>query len=80
MCRTMSQLRITTPATSGQSQQQTAIVEFRKVLLTRCQREFEKDRQNEEVLSKLRQKLEEATTPVREQLYRFYKTDYLFVI
>ncbi|CAK8692845.1 unnamed protein product [Clavelina lepadiformis] len=62
MCRTMSQLRITTPATSGQSQQQTAIVEFRKVLLTRCQREFEKDRQDEEVLSKLRQKLEEATT------------------
>ncbi|XP_076817515.1 eukaryotic translation initiation factor 4 gamma 3-like isoform X2 [Clavelina lepadiformis] len=67
MCRTMSQLRITTPATSGQSQQQTAIVEFRKVLLTRCQREFEKDRQNEEVLSKLRQKLEEATTPETKQ-------------
>ncbi|CAK8692844.1 unnamed protein product [Clavelina lepadiformis] len=67
MCLTLSQLWsncrviVDIPGTSVQFQQQTAIVEFRKVLLTRCQREFEKDCQNENVLSKLRQQLEEAT-------------------
>jgi len=65
MCRTMSQFKVSTPAPSGQGGAvQTATVEFRKVLLTRCQREFEKDRANEDKLSDLRKKVEEAKTPV----------------
>ena len=65
MCRTMSQFKVMTPAPSGQGGAvQTSIVEFRKVLLTRCQREFEKDRANEDKLSDLRKKVDEAKTPV----------------
>uniref|UniRef100_H2ZK86 Eukaryotic translation initiation factor 4 gamma 3 n=1 Tax=Ciona savignyi TaxID=51511 RepID=H2ZK86_CIOSA len=55
MCRTMSQFRAPTPPR--------ATFEFRKILLTRCQREFEKDRTNEEVLEELKTKIENASTP-----------------
>ena len=55
MCRVMSsnQLRV---EKAGQQ----PVLEFRKVLLTRCQKEFEKDKSNEEKLQKLRDDLEAA--------------------
>nr|CAB3241855.1 eukaryotic translation initiation factor 4 gamma 3 [Phallusia mammillata] len=57
MCRTMSQVRIATSSAANPG----STVEFRKILLTRCQREFEKDRANEEALKVLREKFENAS-------------------
>lgn len=69
MCRVMSQFKVstqnTTAAQVAASNPQSSTVEFRKVLLTRCQREFEKDRTNEDLLGDLRKKMEEAKTAVR---------------
>ena len=62
MCRTMSQFKVVVPSAAGGKPG--APVEFRKLLLTRCQREFEKDRSGETALSDLRKKMEEAKTPV----------------
>ena len=69
MCRVMSQLRVTAPAEEGGNQNQGPItpkpvVEFRKVLISRCQKEFEKDRTSENALSDLRKKVDDATTEV----------------
>jgi len=71
MCRTMSQFRVTTPS-ANQSGAPQSTVEFRKILLTRCQREFEKDRANEDALSKLREKLAAAATPVSVTVTRLF--------
>ena len=69
MCRVMSQYRVSAPGgeggNSGQGPATSQVVVFRKVLLTRCQKEFEKDRTSETNLIKLRQKVEEAKTEVR---------------
>ncbi|CAK8671077.1 unnamed protein product [Clavelina lepadiformis] len=62
VCRMMAPYTITIPSTPNQSQQQTTTLEFHKFLLTRCEHEFEKHRQDDDVLVKLRQKLKEATT------------------
>ena len=58
MCRVMSQYRVTGLAGEGAASQ--PVLVFRKVLLTRCQKEFEKDRASENELSDLRKKLAEA--------------------
>ena len=64
MCRTMSQFKLMVPGAASQGGAPTGTVEFRKVLLTRCQREFEKDRTAEDKLSDLRKKVEEEKNPV----------------
>jgi len=67
MCRVMSQHRAPAGEGANQNQGPTAsqtVVVFRKVLLTRCQKEFEKDRTSENVLSKMRKKLDDAKTEV----------------
>nr|XP_026694997.1 eukaryotic translation initiation factor 4 gamma 1 [Ciona intestinalis] len=64
MCRMMSQFRVSSAPGSGSN-----TFEFRKILLTRCQREFEKDRTNEEALNALKVKIENAEKPeVKQQL------------
>ncbi|XP_076820846.1 uncharacterized protein LOC143466115 [Clavelina lepadiformis] len=64
VCHMMSQILTTTPSPSASDkyQEQTRKMEFRKLLLMRCQRKFEKNRQKEGILNKLRQKLENATS------------------
>ncbi|XP_078483479.1 eukaryotic translation initiation factor 4 gamma 3-like [Ciona intestinalis] len=65
MCCMMSQFRVSSAPGSGLN-----TFEFRKFLLTRCQREFEKDRTNEEeALNALKVKIENAEKPeVKQQL------------
>jgi len=58
MCRVMSANRIELRV--EKAGQPPPVLEFRKVLLTRCQKEFEKDKSNEEKLQKLRDELEAA--------------------
>jgi len=36
---------------------------FRSLLLTKCQQEFEKDKESDDTLNELRKKVEEAATP-----------------
>ena len=63
MCRVMSQFRVAACGSDECESQQQHVV-FRKVLLTHCQREFEKDRSANNVLTQLRKNLEEAETVV----------------
>lgn len=80
MCRQMTQIRVTpeviekpkvTPEQSQGTPEQpkvtpepTTQVEFRKLLLTKCQREFEKEQSDREHLLELKKKMEENTNPV----------------
>jgi len=41
---------------------------FRSFLLNKCQQEFEKDKESDETLTKLRKKIEEATTSEKKKL------------
>ena len=72
MCRVMSQFRVTATGSSEGGNQQQAVV-FRKVLLTRCQKEFEKDRSSENKLLELRKKVEEAKTAVSRSFLIYSK-------
>ena len=74
MCRCMSQFKVTTPTLSAQGGvTQTSTVEFRKVLLTRCQKEFERDRTSEDKLSNLQKKVEDAKTPVSNTTKKYLR-------
>jgi len=63
MCRVMSsnQIRV-------EKGQQQPVLEFRKILLTRCQKEFEKAGSNEAKLQKLRVEYENAAEDKKEEL------------
>jgi len=41
---------------------------FRSLLLNKCQQEFEKDKESDETLTKLRKKIEGATTSEKKKL------------
>ena len=69
MCRVMSQHTVSTPTNDdGMQAPASSPVIFRKVLLTRCQKEFEKDRSTESALDDLRKKVEDAESAVRALL------------
>ena len=41
---------------------------FRSLLLTKCQQEFEKDKESDKVIAELKQKVEEAAPEEKKQL------------
>ncbi|XP_047247457.1 eukaryotic translation initiation factor 4 gamma 1-like isoform X4 [Girardinichthys multiradiatus] len=55
MCRCLSGLKVITPEKSGPT------VNFRKLLLNRCQKEFEKDKDDDEIFEKKQKELEAAS-------------------
>uniref|UniRef100_A0A3P9NZR0 Eukaryotic translation initiation factor 4 gamma 1 n=1 Tax=Poecilia reticulata TaxID=8081 RepID=A0A3P9NZR0_POERE len=55
MCRCLSGLKVITPDKPG------ATVNFRKLLLNRCQKEFEKDKDDDEIFEKKQKELEAAS-------------------
>lgn len=55
MCRCLSGLKVTIPDKPG------ANVNFRKILLNRCQKEFEKDKDDDEIFEKKQKELEAAS-------------------
>ncbi|KAM4589651.1 eukaryotic translation initiation factor 4 gamma 1-like isoform 1-T1 [Fundulus diaphanus] len=55
MCRCLSGLKVITPDKPG------ANVNFRKLLLNRCQKEFEKDKDDDEIFEKKQKELEAAS-------------------
>ena len=54
MCRCLSMFKVPSESKPGES------VNFRAVLLTRCQREFEKDKSSEMMFIEKRQEIEKA--------------------
>lgn len=54
-CRCSFQLKVITPDKPG------ATVNFRKLLLNRCQKEFEKDKDDDEIFEKKQKELEAAS-------------------
>ncbi|XP_039260449.2 eukaryotic translation initiation factor 4 gamma 3-like [Styela clava] len=64
MCRQMTALRVAPELPQSQEQQPAQPpppVEFRKLLLTKCQKEFEKNKSDQEHLLEMKKKLEENT-------------------
>uniref|UniRef100_A0A670ZSI5 Eukaryotic translation initiation factor 4 gamma 1 n=1 Tax=Pseudonaja textilis TaxID=8673 RepID=A0A670ZSI5_PSETE len=57
MCRCLMGLKV--PTTDKPS----TVVNFRKVLLNRCQKEFEKDKDDDEIFEKKQKEMDEAATP-----------------
>uniref|UniRef100_A0A8C7E6Z7 Eukaryotic translation initiation factor 4 gamma 1 n=1 Tax=Naja naja TaxID=35670 RepID=A0A8C7E6Z7_NAJNA len=57
MCRCLMGLKV--PTTDKPS----TMVNFRKVLLNRCQKEFEKDKDDDEIFEKKQKEMDEAATP-----------------
>lgn len=57
MCRCLMGLKVPTTDKPG------VTVNFRKLLLNRCQKEFEKDKDDDEVFEKKQKELDAATTP-----------------
>ncbi|CAI9599778.1 unnamed protein product [Staurois parvus] len=57
MCRCLMGLKVPTADKPG------VTVNFRKLLLNRCQKEFEKDKDDDEVFEKKQKELDAATTP-----------------
>uniref|UniRef100_A0A7N9B197 Eukaryotic translation initiation factor 4 gamma 1-like n=1 Tax=Mastacembelus armatus TaxID=205130 RepID=A0A7N9B197_9TELE len=62
MCRCLMGLRVQTTDKPG------ATVNFRKLLLNRCQKEFEKDKDDDEVFEKKQKELEAASGEEKQQL------------
>ena len=54
MCRCLSLFKVPSESKQGET------VNFRAVLLTRCQREFEKDKSSEQLFAEKRQEIEKA--------------------
>ena len=74
MCRTMSQRQVTKDE-GGKT------LEFRKLLLTRCQREFEKDHQNEAAIQKLVEEInafDDKTPKVSKALFLMLSIGFVF--
>ncbi|XP_039178488.1 eukaryotic translation initiation factor 4 gamma 1 isoform X2 [Crotalus tigris] len=57
MCRCLMGLKVPT------TDKPTVMVNFRKVLLNRCQKEFEKDKDDDEIFEKKQKEMDEAATP-----------------
>ncbi|XP_025025330.1 eukaryotic translation initiation factor 4 gamma 1 isoform X6 [Python bivittatus] len=57
MCRCLMGLKVPT------TDKPTLMVNFRKVLLNRCQKEFEKDKDDDEIFEKKQKEMDEAATP-----------------
>ncbi|XP_029700298.1 eukaryotic translation initiation factor 4 gamma 1 isoform X5 [Takifugu rubripes] len=62
MCRCLIGLRVETLDKTG------ATVNFRKVLLNRCQKEFEKDKDDDEIIERKRKELDSASEDVKQRL------------
>ncbi|XP_056906384.1 eukaryotic translation initiation factor 4 gamma 1-like isoform X4 [Takifugu flavidus] len=62
MCRCLIGLRVETSDKTG------ATVNFRKVLLNRCQKEFEKDKDDDEIIERKRKELDSASEDVKQRL------------
>uniref|UniRef100_A0A8C6LYL9 Eukaryotic translation initiation factor 4 gamma 1 n=1 Tax=Nothobranchius furzeri TaxID=105023 RepID=A0A8C6LYL9_NOTFU len=61
MCRCLSGLKVLTPDKPG------VTVNFRKLLLNRCQKEFEKDKDDDEIFEKKQKELEAASVEEEKQ-------------
>ncbi|XP_037533293.1 eukaryotic translation initiation factor 4 gamma 1 [Nematolebias whitei] len=61
MCRCLSGLKVITPDKPGST------VNFRKLLLNRCQKEFEKDKDDDEIFEKKQRELEAASGEEEKQ-------------
>lgn len=59
----------------------TSTVNFRKLLLNRCQKEFEKDKVNDDVFEKKQRELEAAASvsvvPLKRLSFHFFQFTYL---
>ncbi|KAG9343267.1 hypothetical protein JZ751_014248 [Albula glossodonta] len=64
MCRCLMGLKVPT------TDKPTITVNFRKLLLNRCQREFEKDKDDDEIFEKKQKEMEAAATEEERQLLR----------
>ena len=58
LCRVLSKVSVEV-GTGPEAKKKT----FRSLLLTKCQQEFEKDKESDDALNELRKKVEEAATP-----------------
>ena len=58
LCRVLSKVSVEV-GTGSEAKKKT----FRSILLTKCQQEFEKDKESDDALSVLRKKAEEAAAP-----------------
>uniref|UniRef100_A0A8I5NTC8 Eukaryotic translation initiation factor 4 gamma 1 n=1 Tax=Papio anubis TaxID=9555 RepID=A0A8I5NTC8_PAPAN len=63
MCRCLMALKVPT------TEKPTVTVNFRKLLLNRCQKEFEKDKDDDEVFEKKQKEMDEAATPRMDQYF-----------
>ncbi|XP_006883363.1 PREDICTED: eukaryotic translation initiation factor 4 gamma 1-like [Elephantulus edwardii] len=61
MCRCLMALKVPT------TENPTVTVNFRKLLLNRCQKEFEKDKDDDEVLEKKQKEMDEAATAEEQE-------------
>ena len=58
LCKVMSPIKVEWSTEDGKLES----TNFRRVLLTKCQQEFEKDKKDNEILEKMRNEIKETTS------------------